>query len=480
MADKSFAEDFKSRIREIKTTRWVRFALVSLLFFAWVVWLGNPWVLLAYILLFDIYITGYIPLTWWKKSKNAALRSVMGWVDAIVYALVLVYFVFTFVGQNYKIPSSSLEKTLLIGDYLWVNKMAYGPRVPNTPIHLPLVQNTLPIVNTKSYLEWPDWKYHRLKGYTTVKRGDIVVFNFPAGDTVALKVQNPDYYTLVRHFGRDAVWGNKEQFGDVIYRPVDRRENYVKRCVGLPGDTLSIVAGVVHIDGKPVPQPETVQHNYFYQFDGRMLTDADFDAIGIAADDRHQLTLRPEEIEGVRLSGFRVNPDGSVPPIYLSPLTPDMVSRIQRSPGFVNIMQQPVWPSDDGFPYGVATQWTTADYGPLWIPRKGATIKMDQKAWLTYERVIRNYERNTDAQWRDGKLWIGGKPQDTYTFQMDYYFMMGDNRDNSLDSRFWGFVPEDHIVGKPMRVLISLDKDKGWLDGKIRWNRVLMDANKGE
>ena len=191
MADKSFAEDFKSRIREIKTTRWVRFALVSLLFFAWVVWLGNPWVLLAYILLFDIYITGYIPLTWWKKSKNAALRSVMGWVDAIVYALVLVYFVFTFVGQNYKIPSSSLEKTLLIGDYLWVNKMAYGPRVPNTPIHLPLVQNTLPIVNPKSYLEWPDCKSHRLKGYPTVKRRHILVINFPPGHQVAPQLQNP-------------------------------------------------------------------------------------------------------------------------------------------------------------------------------------------------------------------------------------------------------------------------------------------------
>ncbi len=479
MSDKSLSEDFKSRIRSVKTTRWIRFAVVSLLFFAWVIWLGNPWVLLAYILLFDIYITGYIPLTWWKKSKNAALRSVMGWVDAILYALILVYFIFTFVGQNYQIPSSSLEKTLLVGDYLWVNKMAYGPRVPNTPIHLPLVQNTLPIVNTKSYLEWPEWKYHRLKGYTTVKHGDIVVFNFPAGDTVALKVQNPDYYTLVRHFGRDAVRGNKEQFGEVIYRPVDRRENYVKRCVGLPGDTLSIVGGVVHINGKALPQPETVQHNYFYQFDGRMLSDADFEALGISEDDRHYLTIQPEEIEGVRLSGFRVNADGSVPPIYVSPLTPGMVSRLKAMPGFVNIMQQPVWPSDDVFPYGVATDWTIADYGPLWIPRKGATIMMNRKAWQTYERVIRNYEHNTDAQWRDGKLWIGGKPQDTYTFQMDYYFMMGDNRDNSLDSRFWGFVPEDHIVGKPMRVLISLDKDKGWLDGKMRWNRIFMDANAG-
>ncbi|MDE6369895.1 MAG: S26 family signal peptidase, partial [Duncaniella sp.] len=176
-------------------TRWIRFGIVSVIFFLWVAWLGNWWVAFAWLLLIDIYITGYIPLTWWKKSKNATVRAVMGWVDAIVYALVIVYFVFTFIGQNYQIPSSSLEKSLLVGDYLWVNKMAYGPRVPFTPIHFPLVQNTFPIINTKSYLEHPQWKYHRLKGLGKVERGDIVVFNFPAGDTVAVKIQNPDYYT---------------------------------------------------------------------------------------------------------------------------------------------------------------------------------------------------------------------------------------------------------------------------------------------
>ena len=202
--DKNFKDDFKKRIKEVKTTRWIRFGIVSLIFFLWVAWLGNWWVSLAYILLFDIYITGYIPLTWWKKSKNATVRTVMSWVDAILYALVLVYFVFIFIGQNYQIPSSSLEKSLLVGDYLWVNKMAYGPRVPNTPLHFPLVQNTLPILNTKSYIEWPQWSYHRLKGLGNVERGDIVVFNVPSGDTVSTKITNPDYYTLVKMFGRYA------------------------------------------------------------------------------------------------------------------------------------------------------------------------------------------------------------------------------------------------------------------------------------
>jgi len=261
----TFVEDLRRRISETRPTRWIRFAIVAIIFYAWVTWLENWWVAPWIILLFDIYITGYIPFTWWKKSKNNTVKSIMSWVDAIVYALVLVYFVFAFIGQNYQIPSSSLEKTLLTGDYLWVNKMIYGPRVPMTPIHFPLVQNTLPIINTKSYLENPQWDYHRLKGLKKVERGDIVVFNFPAGDTVALKAQNPDYYHLVEMYGRAAIYMNKDVFGDVIYRPVDRRENYVKRAIGLPGETFKIVDGVIYIDGKPIEQPKHVQFNYYYQ-----------------------------------------------------------------------------------------------------------------------------------------------------------------------------------------------------------------------
>ena len=216
---------FKQRIAAVRPTRWIRFGLVATIFVAWVIWLGSPWVLIFLPLLADIYLTQYINYGWWKECKPSLLRTVMGWVDAIVYALVLVYFLFAFVGQNYQIPSSSLEKSLLVGDYLWVNKMIYGPRVPNTPIHFPLAQNTIPYINCKSYVDYPQWDYKRLKGFRNVERYDIVVFNFPAGDTVALKVQNPDYYTLVNQYGRTAVWTNKQVFGDIIYRPVDRREN---------------------------------------------------------------------------------------------------------------------------------------------------------------------------------------------------------------------------------------------------------------
>lgn len=470
-------EDFRSRLRNVRPTRWVRFGLVSLVFFAWVIWLGNPWVLLAYLLLFDIYITGYIPLTWWKTTKNKAVRSVMSWVDAIVYALILVYFVFTFIGQNYQIPSSSLEKSLLVGDYLWVNKMAYGPRVPNTPLHFPLVQNTLPVLNTKSYIEWPQWKYHRLKGFGNVERGDIVVFNFPAGDTVALKVQNPDYYTLVQQFGWERVNTDKQTFGDVIYRPVDRRENYVKRAVGLPGDTLSIANGVIHINGTPIPQPKNAQFNYYYQLRQGVLTDADFERLGISKEDRHIISVTAADVPSLQMLGFTVNEDGSVPTLYASPLTSDAVAMLESDSRVAKVMQMEAAPEPWLFPQGLDADRTRADYPAVWIPKKGATITIDEDAWLTYHRVIRNYEHHPEAEWRDGKLWIDGKPQETYTFQMDYYFMMGDNRDNSLDSRYWGFVPEDHIVGKPMMVLISFDKDKGLMDGHIRWNRILTSAN---
>lgn len=471
----TFKDDFKRRVKEVKTTRWIRFAVVALLFTAWVAWLGSWWVLIFLLLLFDIYITGYIPFTWWKNSKNKAVRTVMSWVDAIVYALILVYFVFTFVGQNYQIPSSSLEKTLLVGDYLWVNKMAYGPRVPMTPLHFPLVQHTLPIVNTKSYVEWPRWKYKRLKGFGKVERGDIVVFNFPAGDTVALKMQNPDYYTLIDALGRNVVHRNKEQFGDIVYRPVDRRENYVKRAVGLPGETIKIVDGVIYIDGKELPQPENVQFNYFFQLRDGAMTEDDWEQLGVSVDDRGTVQVFPDEIASVTGNGFVVRPDGTVPPIYVSPLTPAMVRQLENDPRVSHVMKVPVTEQVAMFPSGASTGWTRADYGELWIPAKGATIELTPDNWARYNRCIRNYEGHHDAYLSDdGAVYIDGKPASTYTFDMDYYFMMGDNRDNSADSRYWGFVPEDHIVGKPFRILVSLDKDN---HGLPRIERTFKNPN---
>ncbi len=484
----NFLDDFKRRVGENSSKRWVRFGLVSVVFLLWVAWLDNWWVLLWWLLLFDIYITGYIPFTWWKKSKSSAVRSVMSWVDAIVYALVLVYFVFAFVGQNYQIPSSSLEKTLMTGDFLWVNKMAYGPRVPMTPVHFPLVQNTLPLVNTKSYLDNPQWRYHRLKGYDTVKLGDIVVFNFPGGDSVALKRQNPDIYAMSRMIGeqmiaqraaanpggsaieRDAavralgmnyIMANPDVFGEVIWRPVDRRENYVKRCVGLPGQTFEIRDGEIFNDGVMMPAPEFVQYCYTFNHAGwNRLTPEQRDAFW----DRYEVSVADRVAD----------PSRSAQGV---PLTAGQVERL-KADGSVSDIRRVSFSPYDNFLFPLATSmelgWTLDDYGPVTIPAKGMTVKLDEQGWATYGHAIAHYEPHT-AEWRGGRAYIDGKPADEYTFEMDYYFMMGDNRHKSLDSRFWGFVPEDHIVGRPERVLISFDPDKS-LFGKIRWNRVFRFA----
>jgi len=198
----------------------------------------------------DAFISHYIPWAWWKKSKNKTFLSFMCWVDAIVFALVAVYFINIYLFQNYQIPSSSLEKSLLVGDFLLVSKASFGPRVPNKPLSFPLPQHTLPIPNCKSFIEKPQWDYRRLKGFDKLKRYDIVVFNFPTGDTVATKISNPDYYTLCYLYGRDNVQGRKDIFGEIIYRPVDRRENYVKRCVAIAGDRLQIKYNQVYVNGQ--------------------------------------------------------------------------------------------------------------------------------------------------------------------------------------------------------------------------------------
>ena len=445
----------KERLGRVKTTRWLRFGAVAVIYVLWTLWMGNPLLLLGLLLLGDIYLTQFLPWGAWKGLENKTLRTIMSWIDAIIYALVLVYFLFLFIGQNYQIPSSSLEKSLLTGDFLWVNKVTYGPRVPQTPLHFPLAQNTLPILNCKSYIETPQLPYHRLKGLRNVERMDIVVFNFPAGDTVALKCPNPDYYTLCQERGRDVVWNNKEIFGDIIYRPVDRRDNYVKRCLGLPGETLQIRDGIVYINGKAVPQPKNVQYFYYVETDGTFIDEDLYDELGICMDDRHG--------QGNQ---------------YILPLTAAMKQTLESKPWVQTIQRiQP----DAGetlitYPVGVDYGWTHANYGPIWIPKKGAKVDLTVQNLPLYERCIRNYEGNT-LEVKGGQIYINGKVATSYTFKMDYYWMQGDNRDNSLDSRYWGFVPEDHIVGTPSIILISFDKDHTLLDGGIRWNRIFKMPN---
>ena len=482
----SFKEDFMRRIARTKTTRWIRFGIVAALWCLFCLWMQNAWLLLVLLLLFDIYILGYIPFTWWKHSRNRTVRTLMSWVDAIVYALILVYFVFNFIGQNYQIPSSSLEKTLLTGDYIFVDKVTYGPRVPMTPIHFPLAHNTMPLIGGDSYLNSPQLSYHRLKGLRKVESGDIVVFNFPAGDTVMTRMPNPDYYQLLEFVGYGPLNSSPAQFGEKIYRPVDRRENYVKRAVGLPGERLKIVDGDIYINNVRQEMPQNAQFNYIIQTNGSKLSEEFWEQLGVSEEDRRAFHTS-DNVENMMQHGFQINDYGVLNPMYIVPLTSSMVEELRTNPIIVNIVRQPdnfeqlrLYPYSKSISSANPFGWTRANYGGedgLLIPAKGMTIEINEDNWDTYERPIRVYENNPTARLVDGVLNIDGKPQKTYTFKMDYYFMMGDNRDNSLDSRYWGFVPEDHIVGRPMLVLASFDKDKGLFDGKIRWNRIFRDPN---
>ena len=460
-------------MKKFSKKQWIKFSIAAVLYLLFTLWMQNAWLLLGLIVLVDIFLTGYIPWGAWKRTKNPQVRNVLEWVDDILFALVAVYFINIFIFQNYQIPSSSLEKSLLVGDYLFVSKLSYGPRVPNTPVAFPLVQNTLPFFNCKSYLDWPEWDYKRVKGLGHVKRNDIVVFNFPAGDTVALKVQNPDYYHLVEQYGREAILLNKADFGDVIYRPVDKRENYVKRCIGMPGDTIEIRDNQVYIDGVAAKNPEKMQLNYFVETDGSMLSEEQFRLLDVSKADRVLIdgSYNPQYMS---MLNIQPNANGQYNPIYHFPLTQKTLEVAKKLPVVKRVVLEPdPVGTDSYYPVDYQTGWSRDNYGPLWIPKKGTTIPLTERNIALYKRCIVNYEHNK-LEVKDSKVYINGKPETTYTFKYDYYWMMGDNRHNSADSRSWGFVPEDHIVGKPIMIWLSLDKDRSLFDGGIRWNRMFL------
>lgn len=460
-------------MKKIEKKQYIKFAIAAVLYGLFILWMQNGWLALGYILLADIYLTKYIPWGAWKKTNNPTLKSIYDWIDDIIFALVAVYFINLFIFQNYQIPSSSLEKSLLVGDYLFVSKVSYGPRVPNTPLSFPLVQNTLPILNCKSYLDWPSWDYKRVAGLGQIQRNDIVVFNFPAGDTVATLQQNPDYYTLVQMYGREAVCMNKQSFGEIIYRPVDKRENYVKRCVGLPGDSLSIRNNQVYINGKAAQNPKNMQLNYFVETE-TPLTETMFRNWGVSRDDYmpYGQPCTVTDPETLSFLGFQPNANGAYNLVYRFPMTEAMVAQVKKLPSVKKVIVEPeIIGGTMYYPVDYDNGWTRDNYGPIWIPKRGATIELTPENLALYRRCIKNYEHN-ELEEKDGVVYINGEKATTYTFQYDYYWMMGDNRHNSADSRSWGFVPEDHIVGKPIMIWLSLDKDRSLFDGGIRWNRL--------
>ena len=456
--------------------QWAKFIIVLVLYLLFLFWVKSWWGLLVIPFIYDVYITKKIKWQWWKEEEGP-VKWVMSWVDALVFALVAVYFINQFFFQNYVIPSSSLEKSLLTGDYLFVSKVSYGPRIPQTPLTMPLTQHTLPVIETKSYIEWPQWDYRRVKGFGNVKLNDIVVFNYPAGDTLCSAPQyqaqdfyrlsydigyrlypqrpNPDsldydvrrkYFETIYQGGRQYISENFAEFGDIITRPADRRENYVKRCVGLPGQTLQIKDRIIYLDGKANKEPDNVQYTYHVKLKQRLPDEL-----------MKELGITMEDLMSLNTLGYM-------------PLTKLAVAELKKQGYAESIELNREAEEWDIYPLNGNMHWTRDNYGPVWIPKKGESIDLTLDNIAIYERPIRTYEGN-DLMVKDGKIFINGEVATKYTFKMDYYWMMGDNRHNSLDSRYWGFVPEDHIVGKPIFIWWSSDPDRHGFSG-IRWSRL--------
>ena len=351
------------------------------------------------------------------KPKPGQRKSVVReWIDAIIFAVIAATIIRTFFIEAYTIPTGSMEKSLLVGDFLFVSKVSYGARIPMTPLSFPFAHHTMPVVGGKSYLDWVKFGYHRLPGFGNVKHGDCVVFNWPA-----------------------------ENEG----RPIDKKENYIKRCIGLPGDTIDLRKGEVYIDNKPIPFPKFSQTSYYVMTDGSGFSDQ---AV-------QRLALYDEE----QTSPFEYN-------FNLTKKNADELSRFGNVKKFASNSAPPELYQNFIFPYDNRYLWNIDNFGPLYIPKKGATIKIDTSNISLYRKIIGEYEGNKLEE-RNGTLLINGSPASEYTFKMNYYFMMGDNRHFSSDSRFWGMVPEDHIVGKAVFIWMSWDKNGSFLN-KIRWGRL--------
>lgn len=398
------------------------------------------------------------PFDWTGKKKGMARE----WGEAIIFAVVAATIIRTLIMEAYTIPTPSMEKSLMVGDYLFVSKLSYGPKLPNTPVSFPFAHHTLPLTkNTKSYVEWFKLPYFRLPGFGGVERMDAVVFNFPEGDTVATNLQEVGYYQLCREYGRKTVLANRltnpqtgqKLFGDITVRPVDKKENYIKRCVGIGGDMIEVKEGQLFINGELVENPEQSQYDY-----------------NIKTKDRLNSKLLKDKYD-VTTNHIRFNQTTGE---YIMPLSAEKAAMMAKNP-VVDTMYRKIVPSGaysqpNGsfpiFPNHKNYDWSEDNFGPLWIPKAGESIELNLDNLPLYRRAIEVYENNKlEVKGRD--IYINDELATSYTFSMDYYFMMGDNRHRSADSRFWGVVPHDHIVGKAVFIWFSTDAQTG-----VRWNRL--------
>jgi signal peptidase I len=378
-------------------------------------------------------------------KKKSALRE---WANAAGFAIIAATLIRTFTIEAYAIPTGSMEGTMLINDYLFVNKLAYGPRMPMTPVAVPLMHNSIPFTHVKSYTDAVQWGYHRLPGFGKVQRDDIVVFNGPNGDTAIKEMPDMDYAQACRMYGHDAIHNQYT----VITRPIDKKENLIKRCVAVAGDVLEIKQGIVYINGKPEANHPHAKMNYVVRTDGNApAVDDELEFVHRASANTYIYNLANEELAGVKKAPHVTS-----------------VTLYEEYTAGVAPQQAGEWV----FPFDNAnSKWNRDNYGPVTVPKAGTTVALNEGNIALYRRIIRNYEGNTLEE-RDGKFFVNGKEASSYTFKMDYYWMMGDNRHNSLDSRYWGFVPDDHIVGKASFVWFSHD------EGGLRWSRLFRSIKK--
>ena len=413
------------KIKEILGTSFkvVMFIIATILWSIFVYTIGGEWLYFIPLIAGDVLFWETISWQFWKKKKKKAKKKkseVRSWIDAIGFAVIAATILRTFLIEAYTIPTSSMEKSMLIGDFLFVSKVAYGPRVPITPIAFPLVHHTMPIGNGKSYTEAVKLPYHRMKGLGKIERNDCVVFNWPA---------------------------------ETLGRPIDKKENYVKRCVGVPGDKIELIDAQLMVNDAPQQEPEGMKKQWHY----------DISTKGTGLNNRI-LYEKYDITEG----GYGRNRNE-----YNLTLTNESHNVIKN---FSNVTSIKKRTESRGlhakyiFPHDEKLKWNVDNYGPITVPAAGETVIITTENLSIYKDIIERYENNK-LEVVAGDIYINDKLATTYTFAMDYFWMMGDNRHNSADSRFWGFVPENHIVGKALFVWMSWDKNAKGLK-KIRWNRL--------
>ncbi|MBQ2239541.1 MAG: signal peptidase I [Alistipes sp.] len=483
-------KEIYGKVRDCVTNRWVLFSCVAIIVTLFAIWYGAWWSLFVTLpLIYDYYISKRIAglhhkmvtrYSWWRiawgvwcalvfaiivgvlvymllfrwnssevvlwfvvalvfgyalwneiKEETTIYKWLYSWVHAIIFATVVATLIQLYWFQMFVIPTGSMESTLMAGDYILVNKVSYGPRVPMTPLSFPFVHNTMPLNDTKpSFSTAWERSYRRLAGTDQVKRGDVVVFNFPEGDTVVMEQPAMSYYELLRNddFGSTAEERREylKKNYTIAVRPLDKKENYIKRCVAVAGDSLVVVDGVVYTDG--VKERAVVTRQYIY-----------------ANGDTGRAIALERPIMDSEIANYADQ----------NPVKAGKLSEGDRGMLIPHLT------------VGEVSKWDLDNFGPVWVPKAGATIELTPENMAMYGRCIAVYEQRAVKQ-QDGKVFIDGKEATEYTFLMDYYFMMGDNRHESLDSRFWGFVPEDHIVGKAAFVWFSVDPN----GGGIRWDRI--------